>query len=229
MPDPISSSHSPPNACPLSDEEPLMSLDPSVSGGMSVAPPPQPKPTPGGPVFPPATPISLASGAKVLVAGHTTVTAKGAVGVLTPAGAGNGGERIAVAEGSITVTDATTASRTTAQGALSVVEVNVGTQNVDGSQGAHIKAGAAIYSAEVATGTPGFELTLGADLGIGLEASSGERDLDGDGRSEYCFRAGSSLLAGFCAEPAQLLADAKDAVEVLKRIVTATRHPGMLP
>jgi hypothetical protein len=229
MPEPISTSRSSINACFPPDEEPQMSVDPSGSGGMSVAPPAPSKPTPGGPVSTPSTPISLKSGTAVLVAGHTTITAKGALGSLAPGGAGNVGARAAVADGSVTITDAATKTTTTAQLAFGTAELNVGTQNVDGSTGAHLKAGAALYSAEVTTGTPGFQLTVGVDVGVGIEASSGERDLDGDGRTEYCFRAGTAVLAGFCAEPGQLLADAKGALEVLEKIVAGAHYPGVQP
>jgi hypothetical protein len=222
MPEPISSSNSSTNACFPTDDDPQMSLDPSVSGGMSLAPPAAPKPTPGGPVFPPATPlkpIAVMSGSATLVAGHTTITAKGALGALTPSSAGNVGVRAAVAEGSITITNAATKMSTTAQGALGTSELDIGSKNVDGSEGAHIKVGAALYSAEVTSGTPDFQLTVGADLGVGLEASSGERDLDRDGKTEYCFRAGTSVVVGMCFEPASAIEVARTGVEALKKLV----------
>lgn len=109
---------------------------------------------------------------------------------------------------------------------LLTAEGDIGTNNADGSQGAHIKAGGAIIAEELTVKDGAVQVSIGADAGVGLEASSGTRDVDKDGNAEYCIRGGSKVVVGACIEPGQFITDAKKGFDALKRAVTSAGFPG---
>lgn len=235
MPNPISSSN--PNISlppePEPDSEPNQSVNLDAPGGMSeakrpsVAPtPPKPVTRPGGPVNPeePPTTYSLKSGSKKLVDGYDKLTISGAIGTYTTAGSGNIGGQLSL--GSVTLKQENSSGATTATLSGPTAEINVGSNNSDGSKGAHIKAQLSSGTYEVTTGSNTLQVTLGVGAGGGLEASSGDRDADNDGKTEYCFKAGTAVTAGICIEPQQIIDDAKSGVESLKRAFSAVRLPG---
>jgi hypothetical protein len=81
----------------------------------------------------------------------------------------------------------------------------------DGSDGARLAGNLSLISGSATQSDgSGNEVTFGLGVGVGFDASSGTRDADGDGRTEYCVRAAGggvvSVTAGFCAEP-QAVAD----------------------
>jgi hypothetical protein len=241
MPDPISSSS--PNACfpPPPEEEPLMSLNPDAVGGQSEAAQPAavPAEAPAPRARPqvaesPANPAgsgsgSLVSGSKTLVDGLVKASLDVSIANYASAGPGNFGGQVSQSTATLTLDDQTRGTKTSVTFTRNVAELNVGSNNADGSHGAHIKAQLSAYTLEGTTGSAGFQLTAGVDLGIGLEASSGTRDADGDGRTEYCFKAGSTFAGGICVEPRQLVDDAKAALDTVERLVSSQRRPGIYP
>jgi hypothetical protein len=74
--------------------------------------------------------------------------------------------------------------------------------NADGSQGARLAASANIGQATVSlSDQSGTEVTGGLGFGVGFDASSGTRDIDGDGDNELCVRASwNVVVAGICVE-----------------------------
>jgi hypothetical protein len=60
------------------------------------------------------------------------------------------------------------------------------------------------FGAALTGNTPYGSLTFGAAVAVGMEASAGVRDVDRDGKREYCLRAGGGALGkvtvGLCLE-----------------------------
>ena len=241
MPDPISSnsSPSPTDWYKVDPNEPNMSVDPD-DGGYSPAPLQSdaasepvvstPAPKPGGLVSQSESEPSalLESGPQKLVRGYIEATGQAMAVSYTPAGRGNFGGQLALGTGSVVVKDGSVGQTTQLQASIVSAELNIGTQNSDGSTGAHIKAQASLVSAELTTGSPTLQLTVGVDFGVGLEASSGERDLDADGKTEYCVRAGAGVVVGGCIEPAQIAEDFQTAMSHLARVVSSQRALGAM-
>jgi hypothetical protein len=79
--------------------------------------------------------------------------------------------------------------------------LNGGTQNDDGSKGANVGAMATGAGIEATVEYSGWAATAGLSISAGVAVSSGDRDADGDGVPERCFKAsiGPATL-GFCSE-----------------------------
>ena len=108
---------------------------------------------------------------------------------------------------SINASAATVAAKnSTLSSVLNVLgaDASVGTQNADGSVGAHANFGAQVAGFEATVSVPNFSLTIGFGEGVGGELSIGVRDADQDGRLEVCARASLAsvfgLLIGVCFE-----------------------------
>jgi hypothetical protein len=81
------------------------------------------------------------------------------------------------------------------------VRVNGGTQNDDGSKGANVGAMATAAGIEATLEYSGWAATAGLSISAGVAVSSGERDADGDGVPERCFKASiGPATIGFCSE-----------------------------
>jgi hypothetical protein len=78
---------------------------------------------------------------------------------------------------------------------------NLGIRNDDGSEGGNLGAVATGVGVESTLGYSGWSVTAGASISMGATVSSGDRDVDGDGVPERCFKAsiGPATL-GFCSE-----------------------------
>jgi hypothetical protein len=89
-------------------------------------------------------------------------------------------------------------------GGVDVLNANLhlGSQNDDGSRGENIGAGANAVGVEATAEYSGWSLTAGLSLSVGASVSSGEqRDLDGDGNAERCFKVSfGPLTLGECDE-----------------------------
>lgn len=75
--------------------------------------------------------------------------------------------------------------------AIDVLNVNahIGTQNEDGSQGAHVGWGANLLNGELTVDYHGWSLSVGAGESLGGSIASGDgRDMDGDAAPEHCFK-----------------------------------------
>lgn len=81
------------------------------------------------------------------------------------------------------------------------VRATGGVRNDDNSKGANLGLGATAAGFEVTVGYSGWSVSAGLAVSVGGSASSGERDSDGDGVPERCFKAsvGPNTL-GFCSE-----------------------------
>ncbi|HEY8946714.1 MAG TPA: hypothetical protein VIM73_20870 [Polyangiaceae bacterium] len=78
---------------------------------------------------------------------------------------------------------------------------NGGELNDDGSRGANLGIGAAAVGAEATVSYSGWSLTAGAAVSLGFSVSSGERDADGDGSLERCFKGSIGFATlGVCTE-----------------------------
>jgi hypothetical protein len=78
---------------------------------------------------------------------------------------------------------------------------NGGELNDDGSRGANVGIGAVAVGAEATVSYSGWSLTAGAAVSLGFAVSSGERDADGDGSSERCFKGSIGFATlGVCTE-----------------------------
>jgi hypothetical protein len=90
--------------------------------------------------------------------------------------------------------------------------VGATTHNADGSTGARVGASASLEQVTWTGGDKrGDEITIGAAAGVGFDVSSGTRDVDKDGRKEYCLRAAiGPVIAGACAEYESIAEDAKE-------------------
>jgi hypothetical protein len=225
MAEPVSSSRNQPLMSVPPEPEPNMSVNP---GAHAVTPPVSPaasSPSATASSSPPSAPPALPGGAQSLVTKYGNLSGNGYLGLAAGAGPGNLGGRVSVAEveGSWTGTSGET---TTVSARAGTVEVDVGTKNVDGSTGAHLKVGAAVVTGELTTKGGAQQLSIGGDLGGGLEASSGTRDIDGDGNREYCIRGGAALVLGGCIEPGQLITDLETAWQTVKHLSTSGSYPG---
>jgi len=89
-------------------------------------------------------------------------------------------------------------------GGLDVLNANahLGSQNDDRSQGENVGAVATGIGLEATAEYSGWSLTAGLSASLGASVSSGEeRDLDGDGKSERCFKLSfGPLTLGECDE-----------------------------
>jgi hypothetical protein len=79
-------------------------------------------------------------------------------------------------------------------------KLGTGTHNKDGSVGANVSAGAALYGFETTTSIGAGSATLGVSAGPAIDVSYGVRDSDGDGALERCLRAGAVAVGGDCVE-----------------------------
>jgi hypothetical protein len=78
---------------------------------------------------------------------------------------------------------------------------NGGELNDDGSRGANLGIGAVAVGAEATVSYSGWSLTAGAAASLGFAVSSGERDADGDGSPERCFKGSVGFATlGVCTE-----------------------------
>ena len=79
--------------------------------------------------------------------------------------------------------------------------INLGERNDDGSKGANVGAMATLGGAELTVEHSGWSGTFGLSASAGIAISSGERDIDGDGAPERCFKASiGPFTAGVCTE-----------------------------
>jgi hypothetical protein len=85
---------------------------------------------------------------------------------------------------------------------LGTAGAHLGLENDDGSHGANVGATATLVGAEVTAEYQGYSFTFGESLSWGAGFSSGgERDIDGDGVPEDCFKGSlGPLTFGFCDE-----------------------------
>ena len=104
------------------------------------------------------------------------------------------------------------ASRTTANAVLDGVHfsgtldfatagLHAGVENDDASHGANLGAAATLVGAEITVEYHGYSFTFGESVSVGGGFSSGDRDVDGDGIRERCFKGSiGPLTFGFCDE-----------------------------
>jgi hypothetical protein len=88
-------------------------------------------------------------------------------------------------------------------GSLDVVDAGVhfGRVNDDGSRGENVGAMATVVGAEATAEYHGYSFTFGASLSFGASVSSGDRDIDGDGVTDHCFKGSlGPLTFGECDE-----------------------------
>jgi len=80
--------------------------------------------------------------------------------------------------------------------------LHLGSLNDDGSRGENVGAAATLVGVEATAEYHGYSFTFGESLSVGAGVSSGEdRDIDGDGVRERCFKGSlGPLTLGFCDE-----------------------------
>jgi hypothetical protein len=80
--------------------------------------------------------------------------------------------------------------------------LHLGSLNDDGSRGENVGAAATLVGVEVTAEYRGYSFTFGESVSLGAGVSSGEeRDIDGDGIRERCFKGSlGPLTLGFCDE-----------------------------
>jgi hypothetical protein len=224
MPEPISSSRSEPlmSIEPEPEPNPNMSVNPAARGATpSVVPAAASSPATAAS----SAPAALVSGTQSLVTRYGALTGTGSFGLAAGAGPGNLGGRASVVEVEVSWTDPLGSSTTVSVRGGSA-EVDIGSNNVDGSTGAHVKVGGAALAPELTMKSGAQQLSVGVDAGAGFEASSGTRDIDRDGNREYCLRGGAKLVLGACIEPGQVITDLDTAWRTLKHLATAGSYPG---
>ncbi|MEI9952164.1 MAG: hypothetical protein WDO74_25050 [Pseudomonadota bacterium] len=89
----------------------------------------------------------------------------------------------------------------TLTGDAGVARAHLGEHNDDGSLGGHIGAGVELVGAEVTVDTPVGSATYGLSASMDLSGSMGVRDLDHDGKLEYCAKFSiPAFTVGACVE-----------------------------
>lgn len=86
-------------------------------------------------------------------------------------------------------------------GDVAAARLNKGVDNDDGSVGYNIGATAEAAGLEATLSTPVASFTLGGSISVGASSSSGLRDADGDGQTEYCTKVSiPAFTVGACVE-----------------------------